>query len=237
MVGYRPCFGHGRSCWERLSVAVLFSQSAALAQPKPRFPRFPIVGTPDRAPVDLKRDWDMLKGRSTPEQTTNLTNSPADELGPQWSGDDRFIYFYSNRVSATNGARGNNFRIYVMRPDGTDIRQVTTEDGDQIEPALSLNQNRLAYVARASAAAPYHLFVRNLTTGAVLSLTRERTDLPFTEVRQPLPGLPVGWRWLLLVRWGTSTISLSLTWTPARFGRLLQGTATTWSLPGRRMET
>jgi hypothetical protein len=64
-------------------VAVLFSQSAALAQPKPRFPRFPIVGTPDRAPVDLKRDWDMLKGRSTPEQTTNLTNSPADELGPQ----------------------------------------------------------------------------------------------------------------------------------------------------------
>lgn len=166
-------------------VAVLFSQSAALAQPKPRFPRFPIVGTPDRAPVDLKRDWDMLKGRGAPEQTTNLTNSPADELGPIWSGDDRFIYFYSNRVSATNGARGNNFHVYVMRPDGTDIRQITTEDGDQIEPALSFNQNRLAYVARASAAAPYHLFVRNLTTGAVLSLTRERTDLPFTEVRQP----------------------------------------------------
>jgi len=165
--------------------AVLCSQPTALAQSKPRVPRFPIVNSPDRAPVDLKRDWDMLKGRGTPEQTTNLTNSPADELGPQWSGDDRFIYFYSNRVSATNGARGNNFRIYVMRPDGTDIRQVTTEDGDQIEPALSLNQNRLAYVARASAAAPYHLFVRNLTTGAVLSLTRERTDLPFTEVRQP----------------------------------------------------
>jgi len=180
-----PVFRAWRLLLGATIVAVLFSQSAALAQPKPRFPRFPIVGTPDRAPVDLKRDWDMLKGRVTPEQTTNLTNSPADELGPQWSGDDRFIYFYSNRVSATNGARGNNFRIYVMRPDGTDIRQVTTEDGDQIEPALSLNQNRLAYVARASAAAPYHLFVRNLTTGAVLSLTRERTDLPFTEVRQP----------------------------------------------------
>lgn len=165
--------------------ALCLSQSLALAQPKPRFPRFPIVGSPDRAPVDLKRDWDMLKGRGTPEQTTNLTNSPADELGPVWSGDDRFIYFYSNRVSATNGARGTNYHIYTIRPDGTDIRQVTTEEGDQIEPALSFNQNRLAYVARASAAAPYHLFVRNLVTGAVLSLTRERTDLPFTEVRQP----------------------------------------------------
>jgi hypothetical protein len=165
--------------------AVLTTPLMAWAQSKPRFPRFPIVGSPDRAPVDLQRDWEMLKGRSAPEQTTNLTNSAADELGPVWSGDDRFIYFYSNRVSATNGARGTNFRIYVMRPDGTDIRQITTESGDQIEPALSLNQNRLAYVARASAAAPYHLFVRNLTTGAVLSLTRERTDLPFTEVRQP----------------------------------------------------
>lgn len=165
--------------------ALCLSQSLTLAQPRTRFPRFPIVGSPNRAPVDLKRDWDMLKGRGAPEQTTNLTNSPADELGPVWSGDDRFIYFYSNRVSANNGARGTNWHIYVMNPDGSSLRQVTTEEGDQMEPALSLNQNRLAYVARASAAAPYHLFVRNLVTGTVLSLTRERTDLPFTEVRQP----------------------------------------------------
>ena len=165
--------------------AIALCHSVAVAQSTRRFPRVPLVGSPDRAPVDLKRDWDMFKGRGAPEQTTNLTNSPADELGPVWSGDDRFIYFYSNRVSATNGAVGPNYHIYVMRPDGTDMRQITTEDGDQIEPALSFNQNRLAYVARASATAPYHLFVRNLTTGAVLSLTRERTDLPFTEVRQP----------------------------------------------------
>ncbi|MGQ9880541.1 MAG: carboxypeptidase regulatory-like domain-containing protein [Armatimonadota bacterium] len=170
--------------WAMMTVIAL-SQSVALAQSNRRFPRVPIVGSPDRAPVDLKRNWDMLTGRGAPEQTTNLTNSPADELGPIWSGDDRFIYFYSNRVSATNGAVGTNFHIYVMRPDGTDLRQVTTEDGDQIEPALSFNQNRLAYVARTSATTPYHLFVRNLVTGAVLSLTRERTDLPFTEVRQP----------------------------------------------------
>ncbi len=165
--------------------AITLSQSLSLAQQRPRIPRFPIAGSPDRAPVDLKRDWDMLKGRGTPEQTTNLTKSPADELGPVWSGDDRFIYFYSNRVSATDGAVGQNYHIYVMRPDGTDIRQITTDAGDQVEPALSFNLNRLAYVARASSAAPYHLFVLNLTTGAVLSLTRERTDLPFTEVRQP----------------------------------------------------
>lgn len=170
--------------WATITMIAL-SQSVALAQSNRRFPRIPIAGSPDRAPVDLKRNWDMLKGRGAPEQTTNLTNSPADELGPIWSGDDRFIYFYSNRVSATNGAVGTNFHIYVMRPDGTDIRQVTTEVGDQIEPALSFNQNRLAYVARTSPTTPYHLFVRNLITGAALSLTRERTDLPFTEVRQP----------------------------------------------------
>ncbi|MCS6949469.1 MAG: carboxypeptidase regulatory-like domain-containing protein [Armatimonadota bacterium] len=147
--------------------------------------RVPIVGSPDRAPVDLRRDWDMLQGRGTPEQTTNLTRSAADELGPFWSYDDRFIYFYSNRVSATNGARGTNFRIYVMRPDGTELQQVTSEPGDQIEPALSPEGGRLAYVARESATSPYHLFIRNLTTGAVLSLTRERIGLPFSEVRQP----------------------------------------------------
>lgn len=147
--------------------------------------RVPVVDSPDRAPVDLRRDWDMLEGRGTPEQTTNLTRSAADELGPFWSYDDRVIYFYSNRVSATNGARGTNFRIYVMRPDGTGVQQVTTEPGDQIEPALSPDGGRLAYVARPSADAPYHLFIRNLTTGAVQSLTRERTGLPFSEVRQP----------------------------------------------------
>lgn len=69
--------------------AIVLSQTMALAQSTRQFPRVPIVGSPDRAPVDLKRNWDMLKGRGAPEQTTNLTNSPADELGPVWSGDDR----------------------------------------------------------------------------------------------------------------------------------------------------
>ncbi len=167
--------------WGTLAI-VLLSLSPASAQ---RTPRFPIVGTPDRAPVDLTRDWEMMRGRGTPEQTTNITNSPADELGPVWSADDRFIYFYSNRVSATNGARGTNFHIYRMSPDGAGVVQVTSEAGDQIEPALALNQNRLAYVARATGTAPFHLFVLNLTNNQVVSLTHERTDLPFTDVRKP----------------------------------------------------
>lgn len=168
-----------------LLVALLVSPGATWGQQKINLGRFPIIHSPDRAPVDLRREWDMLKGRGTPEQTTNITNSAADELGPVWSYDDRLIYFYSNRVSAANGARGTSYRIYVMRPDGTDLQQVTSEPGDQIEPALSPEGGRLAYVARASADSPFHLFIRNLTTGVVQSLTRERVDLPFSEVRQP----------------------------------------------------
>ncbi len=182
-----------QACWKSargyllflLLVALLIPQGATWGQQKINLGRFPIVHSPDRAPVDLRREWDLLKGRGTPEQTTNVTKSAADELGPVWSYDERLIYFYSNRVSADNGARGTNYHIYVMRPDGTDLQQVTSEPGDQLEPALSPEGGRLAYVARASANSPFHLFIRNLTTGVVQSLTRERVDLPFSEVRQP----------------------------------------------------
>lgn len=166
-------------------LAFLLIGGFSQAQQRINLSRYPIVNSPDRVPVSTRREWEGFNGRNTPEQTTNLTNSAADELGPVWSYDDRLIYFYSNRVSAANGARGTNFRIYVMNPDGSGMRQITSEPGDQIEPALSPDGGRIAYVARSSATAPFHLFILNLTTGAVVSLTRERTDLPFSEVRKP----------------------------------------------------
>jgi TolB protein len=53
---------------------------------------------------------------------TNLTNSPAQDLDPDWSPDGELIAFNSDRGS---DAPFESSAIYTMRADGTDVRRVT----------------------------------------------------------------------------------------------------------------
>jgi len=58
---------------------------------------------------------------------TNLTNNPADDIGPVWSPDGKKILFLTNR--------DGNYEIYVMNADGSDPTNLThnpADDGDGI---------------------------------------------------------------------------------------------------------
>ncbi len=57
--------------------------------------------------------------------TVNLSNNPADDWDPAWSSDGAKVAFVSNRE---NGEEGGQF-IYVMNADGSNVRQLTTENG------------------------------------------------------------------------------------------------------------
>lgn len=58
---------------------------------------------------------------------TNLTNSPAFDGWPAWSPDGAWIAFASNKQG--------NHEIYVMRPDGRDVRRVAATEGRATSPA------------------------------------------------------------------------------------------------------
>ncbi|MDP9361723.1 MAG: protein kinase [Acidobacteriota bacterium] len=50
-----------------------------------------------------------------------LTNDPAKDRGPSFSSDGKLIYFYSQR--------GNRYEVWSIRPDGSDLRQVSRTTG------------------------------------------------------------------------------------------------------------
>ena len=48
---------------------------------------------------------------------------PAEELDPAWSPDGEWIAFSSNREGAI-------YDLFVIKPDGSELQRVTTQDGD-----------------------------------------------------------------------------------------------------------
>ncbi len=58
-----------------------------------------------------------------------LTNDPAIDEYPSWSPDGQWIAFHSNR--------DGDFEIFIMRPNGSDLRQITDNDIGDLEPAWS----------------------------------------------------------------------------------------------------
>ena len=69
----------------------------------------------------------------------NITNSPAFDGWPAWSPDGKLIAFASNR-----GGKGD-FEIYVMRPDGSDVRLVARTTGRATAPKWSTDGRALYF--------------------------------------------------------------------------------------------
>ncbi|MEP7199692.1 MAG: LpqB family beta-propeller domain-containing protein [Chloroflexota bacterium] len=57
----------------------------------------------------------------------NLTKSPGSDWAPSWSPDGQRLTFVSKR--------DGNFELYMMNADSTNLRRLTNEQGDDIQPA------------------------------------------------------------------------------------------------------
>lgn len=82
-------------------------------------PRFPSV-SPDGRQVVFSWRGDLWRVDADGGVAFRLTAHPADDLRSAWSPDGRWIAFESTR----DGRRG----VHLMRPDGTGVRPVTSED-------------------------------------------------------------------------------------------------------------
>jgi TolB protein len=69
-----------------------------------------------------------------------------DNLQPAWSPDGGRIAFGSNRPDPDS-----TFDLYVMNPDGSDLTQLTSDDGDEGFPAWSPNGDAIAFASRVEA--------------------------------------------------------------------------------------
>ena len=72
-------------------------------------------------------------------EPTNLTNNPAVDEMPRWSPDGQWLTFVSNR----NGSKD----IFVMRRDGSDLRQLTDASAEDLYPAWSPDSTHLVFAS------------------------------------------------------------------------------------------
>ena len=71
----------------------------------------------------------------------NLTNNPAEDFEPVWSPDGDQIAFVSNRENEQGGGQ----YIYIMNADGSDVRQLSSDNGSQT-PDWSHDGQKIVYI-------------------------------------------------------------------------------------------
>lgn len=67
----------------------------------------------------------------------NLTNNPAVDEMPRWSPDGQWLAFVSNRSGSKD--------IYIMRADGSELRQLTDATAEDLYPAWSPDGQQLVF--------------------------------------------------------------------------------------------
>lgn len=115
-----------------------------------------------------------------------IVAAPSQDLHPIWTADEKYIYFESNRNTATDTTAGANFGIYRMFVDGSGVSLVTGAAGvNRTWPAVTFDGNRIAYVEGVGATG--QLFVQDLNAGtAPISLTAVNpSNFNFSDVQHP----------------------------------------------------
>ena len=153
-----------------------------------------------RAPGDsnVARQTVLLTSLN-PSQGNSSQPATSQDEHPFYSLDEKFVYFDSDRVSATTATPSNPqlFQIYRMNADGSGVTQITTGGGNKIEPAVDVSGQRVAYVGGGSVAfnnagrdevvtSGFSLFIFNQNTGTTINYTQANSsNIQFADVRHP----------------------------------------------------
>ncbi len=80
-----------------------------------------------------KQIWTMRIDGSSP---TQVTSGNANDISPSWHPSGRFIIFASDEATGTSKEDKRNFNVWLMRTDGTDRRQITSNQSYDDSPVF-----------------------------------------------------------------------------------------------------
>ncbi len=142
----------------------------------------------------------ILLSKSVPSAQFSVTPATAASEHPFWTADGRYIYFDSNRVDATDTGttpRADGiYNIFRMFPDGSGLVQIMPDTRNQLDPAVSTDGSRLAFVTGGSfvsgsgtahpVTSGFNLYLLNVNSPTVATpLTNVTSQFSFADVRHP----------------------------------------------------
>ncbi len=88
----------------------------------------------------------------------------------------RPAYSPKGDLIAFEAYKGGTFHIWIMKPDGTDLRQITAGHGDDREPCFSPDGKRIAFASDRAFKGSYDIWVVNIANGALTQWTSDNAD-------------------------------------------------------------
>jgi Tol biopolymer transport system component/cytosine/adenosine deaminase-related metal-dependent hydrolase len=116
--------------------------------------------------LDLQETlWSLPISGGTAKRLTDPFLEPA---RPDWSAKGDLVAFQS--------FKGGTFHIWLMKPDGTGIRQLTEGHGDDRDPRFSPDGTRVAFSSDRAFKGNYDIWVADIQSGKVAQWTTAPAD-------------------------------------------------------------
>lgn len=124
--------------------------------------------SPDRKTIIFDLQGMLYSMPASGGAAKQITPAVLEASHPNWSpkGDLVAIQSYS----------GGTFHIWTLKPDGSDLKQITTGHGDDREPAFSPDGTTIAFSSDRAFKGSYDIWTVELATGTLKQWTSEAED-------------------------------------------------------------